>query len=355
MQQTKRPEFRASFLDQLLAPFMFGVTLFFLFLVATVLVLWVDVPRVAEKTSTDASAANAATSTATPDQLADEDQLLSAEELAFELSAFNAGRNCLAILLLLYPVFWAEQFLNFVRLPREESFRQHYPTWWLICLCPPLRLCTPRRGDPDEIWLPSLGWREVNRALQKKLERNFSIPMIWIALLILPVLGLQFVFRENIVHHPVLRIALHFSTGLIWFAFTLEFIVMVSVSDSKLRYCKKHWLDLAIILLPLISFLRSLRVLRTLRLLQVSQLSQFSKFVRVYRLRGVAMRAFRAFLVLEVIHRLLRTRPEKRIARLEAQREEKLRELQEIDEQIASLKLMSLDQGQQVNDDAGTS
>jgi hypothetical protein len=34
---------------------------------------------------------------------------------------------------------------------------------------------------------------------------------------------------------------------------------MISVAPRRLEYCKKHWLDLAIILLPLISFLRSLR------------------------------------------------------------------------------------------------
>ena len=48
------------------------------------------------------------------------------------------------------------------------------------------------------------------------------------------------------------------------------------------------------------------------------------------------MRAFRALLVLEVIHRLLRTKPAKRIGKLEEQYLEKQRELallrHEIDE-----------------------
>ena len=50
-----------------------------------------------------------------------------------------------------------------------------------------------------------------------------------------------------------LRLLLHLSTGVIWFAFAAEFILMVSVAERKIAYCLAHWIDLAIIVLPLLS------------------------------------------------------------------------------------------------------
>ena len=264
---------------------------------------------------------------------------LSEEEAAFEANAQRLGNICLVLLGGMWLVFIAEQLHNFFKLPSAVSFFEHYRYWWLFCILPPLRLCAhSRTPEGNKIWLPKLGWKIVDRHLRRSLERTFSIPMIWIALLILPVLGLHFLFKDRIVEYPMLRIALHISTGLIWFAFTVEFIVMVSVAEKKFDYCKKHWLDLAIILLPLVSFLRTLRILRAGRLAKLGKLQQLSRVVRVYRLRGVAMRAFRALLVLELLHRVLRTKPENRIKKLEDMRTEKLRELEDIDEQIAELR-----------------
>ncbi|MFK7738659.1 MAG: hypothetical protein AB8B50_21725 [Pirellulaceae bacterium] len=306
-----------------LAALMFAASLAFLILLSAVLVLWIDVVvEPAERTDLTESAR----------------QELIAKELAFEASAQRIGNVCAALLLVLWPAFLAEQFYNHLKLSSDASFLKHYPFWWLSCTLPPLRLCAQHRAESNEVWLPRFGWRTVNRELRKELERLFSIPMIFIALLILPVLGAHLLFKDRIIDFPALRIFLHIGTGLIWFAFTVEFIVMVSVAEKKLNYCKKHWLDLAIILLPLISFLRSLRALRIARVVDIGRFSQMSKFVRAYRLRGVAMRAFRALLVLEVLHRILRTKPEKRIQSLELQYAEKKRELSELREQIEALR-----------------
>lgn len=162
--------------------------------------------------------------------------------------------------------------------------------------------------------------------------------MMGIALLILPILGLQVKFGEDVVNYPVLRIALYVGTGGIWFAFAIEFLVLVSVTDKKLKYCKKHWLDVVIIVLPLVSFLRSLQLLRAAKLMKLGKLQQLSRLVRVYRLRGVAMRALRALLVLDLVHRLLRVTPEKRLAKLQADYEEKQLELELLRQEIEELR-----------------
>jgi hypothetical protein len=197
-----------------------------------------------------------------------------------------------------------------------------------ICVLPPLRLSARRWSDPRQIWLPGLGWQVVDYALRRRLETAFSLPMFLIALLILPVLGVDFALKDHVRESPALAAALDIGTGLIWLAFAGEFIVMVSLADHKLRYCKEHWLDLAIILLPLIAFLRSLRLLRVARL---------SRAVRVFRLRGVLTRAFRALVLLEIVQRLAHRDPYRRLRSLRELLEEKELEAQDLREQIRVL------------------
>jgi voltage-gated potassium channel len=331
---------RFGIIDETLAAIMFFLSLAFLALLAALIVLWIDVepiaisevpqPRAIGEVDSDVSQARVE---------------IAASELAFQTSAKQAGSWCGLLLVLLWPVFWAEQLLHFTAAENVGQFKRTHPYWWVYCLVPPLRLCARRRQGNQQIWLPRLGFQDVDRNLRRRMERVFSIPMIWIAMLILPVLGLHLIFKENIANYPWLRSLLHFSTGLIWFAFAVEFIVMVSIANKKLDYCKKHWLDLAIILLPLISFLRSLRVLRASKLLKFGRLQQLSRVVRVYRLRGVAMRGLRALMLLEVLQRLMRVKPERRIQKLEELLEEKRHEIQELEHEIKKLKASLAEQG----------
>lgn len=334
--------------EELVSPAMFFLSLAFLGLLAALMVLWIDVDRIVELTD---QVSDAALGEATEIEFNLSPEAL-AKELEFEVTAHRWGNYCFVLLLLMWPLFPAEQLIRLYGSWILDSRERVSKFWWLFSLVPPLRLCAQQPGallpnselrEPDFVWLPRLGWQEVNRQLQRRLERVFSVPMIGIALLILPILGLHFLFKEAIVDYPYLRVLLHFGTGLIWFAFAVEFIVMVSIAEKKLAYCKKHWLDLAIILLPLVSFLRTLRLLRAGKLIKIGKLQQLSRVVRVYRLRGVAMRLLRAMMVLEVIHRLIRTKPESRIQKLEHQYREKEHELLELREKIDLIKL-SLDE-----------
>lgn len=309
------------------AAFMFYLSLGFLALAATITVLWIDVPRVAEEGG-DEVATSVAVETISP------------QDLQFEQAAFDWGVRCGIGLLLLWPVFLAEQLVKFFRSESMRAYRHANPRGWLICIFPPLRMCERERGSNDEkrLWLPWRGWQVIDRQLRRELAHKFSVPMILIALLILPVLGLQFYFKDRIYEYPILRFSLHVGTGLIWFAFTVEFIVMVSVADKKLRYCKEHWLDLLIILLPLVSFLRTLRLIRMTKLVKVGKLHQLTRVVRVYRLRGVAMRTMRALMLLDVLNRILPSDPERRLLRLEDDYSEKKLELAELKQEIDQLR-----------------
>jgi hypothetical protein len=200
-----------------------------------------------------------------------------------------------------------------------------------------MRLCAPNPDMDGRIWLPALRWRKANAALRKRLERLFSVPMILIALAILPVLLIEFGMRQQVVAHRWLQFALHVSLGIIWFAFAAEFIVMFSVADKKLKYCQEHWIDIAIILLPFISFLRSLRIVRATRVARLARVEQIVRMSRLYRVRGLAMRALRAMLLLKLLNRLFRIAPEKQLRRLREELREKEADIRFLRHQIAEL------------------
>ena len=188
-----------------------------------------------------------------------------------------------------------------------------------------------------KIWLPKNNWFLPGKPLAKRLEKVFSKPMLMIALLILPVLLIEFGFSKQVQSMPILKLALSIGTGLIWCAFAIEFIVMVSATDKKLAYVKKNWIDLAIILLPLVSFLRSLRIVRTANIAKFAKVQQLSKMSRIYRMRGLVAKSIRALMVLEVMHRILKHSPEKRILKLKARLIELEEEANDIRAQIKRL------------------
>ncbi|MDA7950324.1 MAG: DUF3375 domain-containing protein [Pirellulaceae bacterium] len=206
---------------------------------------------------------------------------------------------------------------------------------WLMVLIPPLRLCGRGHSTPPPlekglhvkekikvlhfVWLPITKWQKPSRELADAVAKRFSFPMIFIAILILPVLGAEFYWNETVESSPILKQWVMFGTLVIWVAFALEFLIMISVVPKKITYCIEHWLDLAIIVLPLLSFLR---------------IFQAARLMRLYRLRGMAIKAYRAILLLEAIEKILSINPERRIAKLKQQIEEKEYEINDLRQMI---------------------
>lgn len=234
-------------------------------------------------------------------------------------------RWCTYGLLLLYPVFIAEFVVH---------WRLKTPVWKhraLCCLVPPFRIGARDAITGRRLWLPSRGWKDVDDALRVGLEKAFSVPMMIIALLILPLIAAEHFWQSQIAASPTLSLLTHAGEGVIWAAFTVEFIIMISVVEKRLEYCKKHWIDIAVICLPLIAFLRALRISRLLRL------NTLTKTARIYRMRGTLMRMYRAFLVLELLERVLRIDPEKKLRKLQEVLLEKEREVEQLRSQICRL------------------
>jgi hypothetical protein len=204
-------------------------------------------------------------------------------------------------------------------------------------LVPPLRMgCRVR---PNHLWLPGLGWQEIDGRLRATLERVFSIPMIFFALLVLPLLALEYFEAEKIRAEPVLALWVDIGTSLIWLAFALELILMVAVSDRPWRYCFLHWIDVAIVLLPAVEMLPLFRLLRLGRILRLENLLRWG---RLHRLQALVARCWRAFLLLRIVQgltgRSLESQLKQRRDLLEAKEEEVAdlrREIVELEERIA--------------------
>ena len=229
----------------------------------------------------------------------------------------------MAMLLLLWPLFWLEYFYNAHAAARAVGDKKNVKRMLSVCLCPPLRLGATSPAQEHRLWLPVLGWRAPGRQLCKELQQKLSMPMLVIALTILPVLLTEKVFSSAIADHAGLRLMLNAATGFIWLAFTVEFIIMVNASARKIAYIKDNWIDLAIILLPLVAFLRSF--------------SMLAKLGRAYRMRGIIIKTVRALTLLEIADRLTGNDPAKKLQRLNHQYQEKEEELQELREEIRFL------------------
>lgn len=255
-----------------------------------------------------------------------------------ELTSFEAS-VILWGLLLVWPIFVLEGLLRLLAVRRPERSRwQRLITFVAVCLAPPLRLGGRAYADPAKIWLPGLGWTVVDEQLRRRLERIISVPMILIALMVLPLLAMEFFWLEQVHAHFGLSLLLDIGTSVIWLAFALEFIVMVSVAEDKTGYCLHNWMNLAVVCLPLLDFLP---VLRLLRLAGVLDLQQVSRLGRLYRLRGLLARTWRAILLLEMLQRLFGRYQEKRLKRLKALLSEREAEIAELRREIAELETRS--------------
>ena len=230
-------------------------------------------------------------------------------------------------LALLYLPVVAETVLHYRA--GSRNMKQHI--WFL--LMPILRLCPRDHVDGDRAWVPMIGWRNTTKRLEHYLSRLFSGPMIIIALAVLPIVALEFFYADYIEASQFRKIAILTCSGFIWMAFVFEFVVMLAVVDKKLAYCKQNWIDLAIVLLPLVSFMGAARLGRLIKL------KQLSRTAKIYRMRGLLLRSWRAVIALDVIDRLLRRTPEDKMQKLQKLIVEKEIEIDDLKSELERVRL----------------
>ncbi|MBW3469688.1 hypothetical protein [Arthrospiribacter ruber] len=204
-------------------------------------------------------------------------------------------------------------------------------------LFPPVRMGARHLYDPDFQWIPFLGWSYRNEGMLRHLKEKFSIPMIVIALLIIPVLVIEWKFYEEVEAYlnTDLSFVLDLAQAFIWLAFAFEFILMVSLSREKIDYVQKNWIDLLIILLPFIAFVRTMRIIKVARL---------SQLARGYKLRGLLMKARQGLFFAGFFYRIL-TLKNYQMKSLKKKLEKNLKERETIEEEIMELyRIISKDQ-----------
>jgi hypothetical protein len=191
---------------------------------------------------------------------------------------------------------------------------------------PPMRIGQRHSVLPDYLWLPFIGWCKANETLFDTLKRKFSTPMIAIALFIVPILMIEMKFEEQArAAIPNIDFYIFLVQAFIWIAFTFEFILMFSITNEKADYCKRNWMDLVIILLPLISFFRTFRMLRILKLQQLS---------KAYRVKGVFLKVRNAILLADAIQRILYPNPSTHLLALQKKLINNSRQRKELERQV---------------------
>jgi voltage-gated potassium channel len=214
----------------------------------------------------------------------------------------------------------------------RDAWRARLRRLVLTVLIPPLRMTTATSTPDGWLWVPGVGWRATGPATSAKLENKLALPMLALTLLVLPVLGVEFGAGEALDTRPRLALAVHFSTSLIWTGFTAEFLWMISATRQRLAYCQRHWINIVIILLPLLAFLRVLGLLRFLRA---------GPLLRAYRLRTLQSRVWRFMLIFELFDRLQQRNPQKYCAALEKKIAEMEAELARMKEKLETFRAES--------------
>lgn len=237
-------------------------------------------------------------------------------------------------LIILWPVFAVEALVGLLRRNRRLPLPPLVLRTLLVLLLPPWRMgwIDPRFGL---IWLPRLGWCCPGLPMFKRLERIFAVPMVLFAFLILPLLLLEYLKADEVKQNPAVALGLDIGIAIIWIAFATELIVKTSVHPKPLTLTKDRWLDVAIVVLPMLEFLLTKWIdaaplARLVRLGRALSPEQFARMQQLYRLRGLTTKAFHAFLLLEGVGRLLGQTPQKRLAKVRQR-------IQELQEEIAEL------------------
>lgn len=236
----------------------------------------------------------------------------------------------------IYAIGWILYFLDFgllIFLAKKTKDKPATGQWvvrGLGLLFPPIDLASRHIQKSKLIWLPFYGWCRSNEGLQKHLRKQFSLPMIIIALMIIPILLIEWKFYEEVSAYlkTDLSFWLDIVQAFIWMAFAFEFILMVSISTDKLEYVRHNWIDLLIILLPFISFIRTVRIIKVARLGQLA---------RGYKLRGLLMKAKQGFIFASFFYRILTLKPDFQIKKLKKKLEKNQRERETIEEELMEL------------------
>jgi hypothetical protein len=150
-----------------------------------------------------------------------------------------------------------------------------------------------------------------NPETRARVDRIFHVPMLVLAFLILELLAEL---------PPTGQLLVELGFWIVWTAFVVEFVIKISIAESKWRYVRRNWLDIIVIAAPM---------LRPLRVLRFARGFQMTRSLRLLYLRAVAQKALAIIILLIAQYRALRkgTKPSSEEAKAAPQEESELTRL----------------------------
>jgi len=217
--------------------------------------------------------------------------------VTFEIEHFSAGARIAALFKVssrhnpfLCKGLWRSEVLGAER--RWYGTDSMSPTSPTPSIVPHDTVLPPPRPGVRYVKVVFLGLVIADDRLRYRVRKWFHWPMIVLAILVLPMIGIEFLVLRperlsdesaQVVSSWVVVAEIVIST-----CFAIELAVKVAIAESRLEYLRRNWLDVVVVLLP---FLRAFRILRAARVTQTS---------RVFRLRGVGTKFARQILTLIV-------------------------------------------------------
>ncbi|NJO14568.1 MAG: hypothetical protein HC877_02110 [Thioploca sp.] len=247
----------------------------------------------------------------------------------------------LMLLFICWPIFAIERIIYLF-------FCQHrwksYVGLVFIILLPPIRLATRRCNHANMIWL--FGWRLTDSACYTELEKQFLLSILFLSLFMSPFWVTELIAPDKLNNHELLYHLVNLGNALIWELFVIEFIIMFSIAEKKLFYLKKHWLELLVIILPMLALasilvsryalLRQFKFIKPENLLKIARIR---RILNIYRTRSVFNRILRILIVVDIFKQFYQYRnPQKYLALLQEQLAQKEQEVIKIKQRIQETK-----------------
>jgi len=247
------------------------------------------------------------------------------------------------IILKLWLLFPLERLFYLLFCPRVTPI--NYINALLIITMPPTRFAARRCHRKEYIWY--FGWQPVDKVLCARVEKNFLYGILVVCIFMLPFWMLEIFSPTTISENDYFYHITNLGNATVWGLFVAEFMFAFSMTKKKGQYLLQHWLELLIILLPMLALARFIQVGQYAKILQIgkfhqlfiARLAKFQRLLNLYRARSTINRAVRILTIINAIHRWQLSRnPEKYLSNLREKIQDKEEELQQLKAQYEEAK-----------------
>ncbi len=247
------------------------------------------------------------------------------------------GQSMIYTLYMLWPVFIIERTLHLLFCCEKTG--KNILITFIMMLIPPLRLASKRCHDKEYIFW-DLNWQLIDQTLYEHIEKRFLYPILIVSCLMIPFWITEIIFSK--ISHLWLTHLLNLGNAVIWSLFVIEFIILCSISKKPLKYVTSHWLELSIIILPMLVLARFILIFKYLQFSKTAYLLvKIQNILNIYRARSVINRIIRILIIIDIVRRVYQHRnPQKYLQMLQDKLDDKEQEITEIKQKIIETKTL---------------